>query len=142
MSGFDEATKSAWLLRVLGIVLPGAGPAAAVSRPDRVASALKGWDTVRAGAVAQLKEVGKEIADARHPESAAALIELGAVTRQLTAKPDTLQQVAELERYLREDDVVADVCDFAHNIRGPLLRCLAQIKAALDVHADAGGRQP
>ena len=91
-------------------------------------SNLAAWKAAREAAIAQLREVAKEVAAANHEDSAAALIELKAVIANLTAEPTTPQQVTELERYLGDDDVVLDVCEFAHDVRTPLLQALATLK--------------
>lgn len=93
-------------------------------------SNLAAWKAAREVALAQLREVAKEVAEANHEDSTAALIELKAVMANLTAEPTTPQQVADLERYLSEDDVVLDVCEFAHDVRTPLLQALATLKPA------------
>src|SRR6478609_6552708 len=89
---------------------------------------LAAWKAAREAAIAQLREVAQEVAAANHEDSAAALIELKAVIANLTAEPTTPQQVTDLERYLGEDDVVLDVCEFAHDVRTPLLQALATLK--------------
>ncbi len=66
----------------------------------------------------------QSIAEEKHPESAKAIIELKAVISNLTETPNTPQMVAELRRWLEQDDVVSDVCEFALDIRSPLLAAL------------------
>ncbi len=100
----------------------------ALTSTDEGQPNLAAWKAAREAAIAQLREVAKEVAAANHEDSAAALIELKAVMANLTAEPTTPQQVAELERYLGEDDVVLDVCEFAYDVRTPLLRALATLK--------------
>ena len=75
--------------------------------------------------------MSSEVAAVNHPESAAALIELKAVIANLTENPDSLQAVKELQRYLRDDDVVLDVCDLAYDIRTPLLAVLSDLQLSL-----------
>ena len=107
----------------------GTGPAPSLDGQPNLAP----WKAAREEAIARLREVGKEIAAANHQDSAAALIELKAVIANLTAEPATPQQVTELERYLGDDDVVLDVCEFAHDIRTPLLAALAELKPSLGI---------
>lgn len=90
---------------------------------------------MRAGVIAQLKDIAKHIATARHADSSAALIELNAVIKQLTERPTTTQQVAALERYLGQDEVVAEVCEFAFDLRTPLLNAIDRLKAGLEATA-------
>ncbi len=108
-----------------------AGVAADTADPE----GLEHWQKVRAGVIAQLKDIAKHIATARHADSSAALIELNAVIKQLTERPTTTQQVAALERYLGQDEVVAEVCEFAFDLRTPLLNAIDRLKAGLEATA-------
>lgn len=105
-----------------------AGSAAAA---NRVAPLLARWKTQRAAAIGTLKAVATEIAGARHAKSAEAIVEIQAVIRNLSAEPATLSQVTELQRWLGSDDVVADVCDIAEDIRTPLLGTLDELRQAI-----------
>jgi hypothetical protein len=98
---------------------------------DRDGIDLTDWVAARAAAVNLLRALAKRVAAARHPESAKSLIELNAVIRQLTPEPGTSQQVKELERYLTQDDVVADICDYAFDLRKDLLPALTSLKEQL-----------
>ena len=51
--------------------------------------------------------------------------------KQLGGEPRTVQQVSDMERWLGEDDVVADVCDIEEDIRTPLLEALQGVRQAL-----------
>ena len=42
-----------------------------------------------------------------------------------------MQQVKELERWLKDDDVVTDVCELAEDIRTPLLGALGKLGDAI-----------
>ena len=95
------------------------------------AGALANWSRVRTETIAILKDLAKKVAAARHEKSATALIEVNAVIKNLTAEPSTAQQVAELERWLQQDEVVADVSAMAQDIRTPLLGALSGLKSAL-----------
>ncbi|WP_457392729.1 hypothetical protein [Roseateles sp. P5_E1] len=95
------------------------------------AQAMDEWKTRRAAAVNSLKSVATKVANAKHASSAKAIIELQAVIKNLTAEPATLQQVNELQRWLADDDVVADVCELAEDIRTPLLGALSQLRTAI-----------
>ncbi len=85
---------------------------------------LVDWTATRTWAIDQLRKVAKSIAEEKQPESAKAIIELKAVISNLTETPNTPQMVAELRRWLEQDDVVSDVCNFALDIRSPLLAAL------------------
>jgi hypothetical protein len=106
---------------------PDAAPVDATS----AAAALKQWQAARANAITRLNEVAKQVAEAKHPQSEKALIELKAVIANLPAEPNTAQKVLELEQYLDQDDVVLDICQFAEDIRTPLLGVLAQLKTRM-----------
>jgi hypothetical protein len=95
------------------------------------AQAMDEWKARRAAAVNSLKSVATKVANAKHASSAKAIIELQAVIKNLTAEPSTLQQVNELQRWLADDDVVADVCELAEDIRTPLLGALSQLRTAI-----------
>ncbi len=51
--------------------------------------------------------------------------------KQLNGKVETRQQATEMERYLRDDDVVDEVCELAFDLKTPLLKVLAEIQAKL-----------
>jgi len=111
---------------------PAPQPIAPPASADRQA-ALTAWQSARAEVITRLREVGKEIAAANHPESAPALIELKALIANLTEKPVSPQQIQELQRYLDQDDVVLDVCELAYDIRTPLLSALDALERATAV---------
>lgn len=94
-------------------------------------AALTAWQRARESAVAALKAAAKEIAEMRDPESAKAIMEIQAVIKNLTERPATAQQVAELTRYVDQDDVVLDVSEFASDIRTPLLNALGELSKGL-----------
>jgi len=89
------------------------------------------WQAKRNAAVAKLKEVAGQIAAAKHPSSAKAILEINAVMKNLTAAPSTQQQVKELQNWLGSDDVVNDVCELAEDIRTPLLASLSKLQPML-----------
>jgi hypothetical protein len=94
-------------------------------------AALAAWQRAREAAVAALKAAAKEIAEMRDPESAKAIMEIQAVIKNLTERPASAQQVAELTRYVDQDDVVLDVSEFASDIRTPLLQALGELSKGL-----------
>lgn len=87
-------------------------------------SELEDWRNVRDWAIQSLKTVAKEIAEAKDPLSGPAIIKIKAVIANLTESPTTAAQIRELETYLSEDAVVADVCKYAVDISQPLLDAL------------------
>lgn len=101
-----------------------------------LAAALNGWKTARAAAVAQLKALAAAIAAAKDPETKDAIILVQAIIKNMTEEPKTAQQVAELDRYLRTDDILVEAEEpnpfgVTVNFRGPLLTALEPLKAAL-----------
>jgi len=95
----------------------------APAEEDVDAGAMSAWMAERAGAIARLKAVAARIGAARHASSSKALVEINAVIKNLTASPSSLQQVAELQRYLGTDDVVADVSDLPKTSARPCSAC-------------------
>jgi hypothetical protein len=116
-----SAIQDAWVARVLGVAPAGA----AAGAPGGMA----GWTARRSEVMASLRQIAGEIAAAKHPSSAKAIIEIQAVIKNLTAEPATPQQVAELQRYLETDQVVADVSELADDIRTPLLGALRALES-------------
>jgi hypothetical protein len=91
-------------------------------------AALQAWQAARAAALTQIRDLGKQFAASKHPDAKEALGLLNSTIKNLTENPATARQVQELERYLTEDDVVADVC-LAFDLKTPLLTALAGLKA-------------
>jgi hypothetical protein len=109
---------------------PAEGEAPAGSAP----AALAAWQAARDQVVADIRKAAAAIAATRDPYARGAIIELQAVIKNLTPKPDTPQAVAELQRYLQTDPVVADVEGLPAavatlRVRQPLLSALAALKA-------------
>jgi tetratricopeptide (TPR) repeat protein len=125
---FDRASA---ILDEIEKLLAGGGTETGGTASEPLSVALSAWQTTRSDIITTLKSLAKEIASAKHPESAKAIIELNAVIKNITAEPKTLAQVTDLERWLGEDDVVLDVCDLAEDIRTPLLSALSEIKTRL-----------
>src|SRR5262249_54675190 len=89
------------------------------------------WHTARGAAAAKLPEQIKEILAANGSDAAKAELELKAVLKQLTGTLETRQQATEMARYLRQDDVVADICELAFDLQTPLLKVLNQMTPLL-----------
>lgn len=104
------------------------GPSAAKKALEE---ALSDWEASRAKALDSFKSVAGAIAAARHASSAKAIMEIKAVMANITAVPNTLKQVTELEHYLQTDDVVNDVCELADDVRKPLLAVLSRLRTQL-----------
>ena len=106
-------------------------PVAKGGDADALDAMLADWQAVRNDALAALKEIAGRIAEARHPSSARAIVEIKAVIANLPARPASLREVTELRRYLDDDRVVADVCDLAEDIRSPMLGVLDRMYSHL-----------
>ena len=101
------------------------------SQPQDLRAALADWQKVRQGVVDDLRKLCGAVAKTPHPKLKEAIVMINAVIKNLTPEPATLQQVKELERYLKQDDVVADVSNLALDIREPLLASLNTLKPQL-----------
>lgn len=143
LTGKGKFADAAKVLDAIEALLPKTGADAKTTTADSpkptdtsgasngAADALNEWKTRRAAAVTSLKAVATQVAGAKHASSAKAIVELQAVIKNLTEAPSTVQQVKELERWLKDDDVVTDVCELAQDIRTPLLGALGKLRDAL-----------
>jgi hypothetical protein len=128
-SKFDDAGKV--LDAIEALLKKSGGGTTAASDGGGKDQALEAWKASRSAAVTSLKAVATKVANAKHASSAKAIVELQAVIKNLTEAPSTAQQVKELERWLKDDDVVTDVCELAEDIRTPLLGALGKLREAL-----------
>jgi hypothetical protein len=115
--------------------------APAPSQPDSISPGetpaprgLAGWRTARAAAMASLKALETAVRGMDAPERDAAVVLLRAIQANLTAEPVTPQQVAELQRYIETDDIIAEAEDpngfgITVELRAPLLAALAGLRA-------------
>ena len=95
------------------------------------ADAIHAWEAECEVAVDALKQVAKAIAGARHASSAKAVAEIDGVVKRIKEVPTSAAQAVELQRFLAADGVIADVCEFATDIRSPMLHALEQLRAQL-----------
>lgn len=139
--------KAAWLQRVLGVTaapsIPardsgmagGAGTGPTVSPSKRPGDALAGWQAARAAAMTSLRALEAAVRKMDVPERDRAVILLRAIQANLTEAPTTPRQVAELQRYIETDDIVAEAEDpngfgITVALRQPLLAAIAALRAA------------
>jgi hypothetical protein len=92
------------------------------------------WTAARNKVVADVRAVAAAIAATKDPEAQKPLIELYSIIKQLPEKLESPQTIAEVERYLRDDDIVqaAETCPPIFGtlrIREPLLKALEIAKA-------------
>jgi hypothetical protein len=112
-----------------------ASPAAPASA-DAQATALAQWQAARGAVVAQLGKLCNAIKATRDPQANPAIILVRAIQANLSTEPDSLRSVAELERYLRTDDIIDEAespngFGIQVSIREPLLGALDVLKQQL-----------
>ncbi len=89
------------------------------------------WASERAKVAVQLQAEIRDIVATRDPQAGTAELELRAVLRQINGELGTQRQATEMDRYLRTDDVVADVSELAFDLKTPLLKVLSEIAPLL-----------
>lgn len=89
------------------------------------------WVAERAPIVERLMAEIREVVAAKDPLSGEVELELRAVARQLGGELKTRQQAIEMQRYLEQDEVVADVSELAFDLKTPLLKVLGEITPSL-----------
>ena len=88
--------------------------------------AVARWNATLGPAVAGLQKEIEAGLDKDDPNYAEAVQELKTIQERLNAKLETREQVAEMESFLRQDQVVADICEVGFDLRGPLIEALAE----------------
>lgn len=131
----DSDTRATWIERILGVRV-GAGSGVTPFAAQDMAEALGAWQAERKLAIAGLNKLEMLVRASNHPETDAAVRLLRAIRANLTETPETERQVAELARYVEEDEVFAtaempNVFGVALNIRAPLDRALAALRIAM-----------
>jgi hypothetical protein len=99
-------------------------------------TAMAQWTAARGKVIADLKSLERGIREMNDPDGDAAIILVKAIQANLSARPDTTQAVAELERYLTTDSIVAEAeapngFGIRINIVSALLPPLGSIRAVL-----------
>jgi hypothetical protein len=89
------------------------------------------WEAARDKVLSKLLAEIKMVVATKHAKAGEAELELKAVLRQLKGEMRSKKQAVEMERYLKDDDVVADVCKLAFDMKTPLLKVVAEIKDQL-----------
>jgi hypothetical protein len=107
-------------------------------KSPELTAALSAWTSARANVQTQLQA---EIAQVRATKPADASVdakqmaaamkeaelELKAVAAQIAGSLETKQQAVEMQKWLTGDEVVADVCELAFDLRTPLLAALGPV---------------
>jgi len=96
-------------------------------------AALAAWQAARVQAVNAIRKVATVVAKTKDEESGKIALMLEGIVRRLVPNPASADQVADLERYLREDGIVAAAEQVPTaigtlRIREPLLGALQQLK--------------
>jgi hypothetical protein len=123
-----EIVKYGALLKQLA-----AGKSAAAGG-DEASGGMEAWQKARAVAVDQLTTVAKAVAATKDPDAKGVIIQLQSIIKNLTHSPDDANKVAELDRYLRDDDVIAAAEEVPPRfgtikLREPLLKALAALES-------------
>lgn len=98
---------------------------------DKLSEVLLQWRQNVQTVIVPLQKLSARVAKSTHKDAKGAYIEIQAVIKNLAREPRTLEQVQELESWLREDAVVADVDELECKLRTPLLAQLVQIRDCL-----------
>ena len=96
-------------------------------------ASLQIWTVARGNAVDQLEKLVQAFEQSDHPKAKEGVILLQAIIKNLTPRPATATQVAELSRYLESDDIISEAempnpFGFKVSIRSPLQNALAEVK--------------
>ena len=89
------------------------------------------WRAEQAKVVAKLQEEIKAVVATKDPLAVQAELELKAVLRQLNGKLETQRQAGEMDRYLKQDEVVAAICEMVFDLKTPLLKVLEKLTPLL-----------
>lgn len=144
--GHGQAERYAQALELLGDVAQktetalAAGGAKAAAADGKGADAGKAsggmaaWTAAREEVVKQLRKAAGGYSTSKNPYAREAIIEIQSIIANLTPKPATPEAVAELRRYLHEDDVIDAAEDIPSDIatvviRKPLLAALDALNA-------------
>ena len=89
------------------------------------------WAAERSKVAAQLQAEIRDVVATGDAQAGNAELELRAVLRQINGELLTQRQATEMDRYLRDDDVVADISELAFDLKTPLLKVLSEIAPLL-----------
>ena len=89
------------------------------------------WAAERSRVAAQLQAEIRDVVATGDAQAGNAELELRAVLRQINGELVTQRQATEMDRYLRDDDVVADISELAFDLKTPLLKVLSEITPLL-----------
>ena len=129
----EQLPRAMAFLDEIEALIAGAGNATASPADDAHADMAPAarWAAERAKVAAQLQAEIKDIVATKDPLAGNAELELRAILRQINGELVTKRQATEMQRYLSDDDVVADVSELAFDLKTPLLKVLDQIASSL-----------
>ncbi len=128
---FAEAAKSLDKLQQMIDSSKGDGPPRGkAANANGLEAAMSAWTAARTTALTQLAKLANAIKASGHPKAADGfkMLEL-VIKKQITARPDNANQVAELVRYIQSDEIFTDVekpnpFGVTVSVRQPLLKAL------------------
>jgi hypothetical protein len=126
-----DEDKLEWVERVLDVWIDfGDEHYGAEQREENLAL----WRDARADAIEALQEVIANVRATDDPDAVRVEVVLKSIVMNLTERPETPQAVAELRRYIEDDDVITAAEEVppeygALDLRAPLLAALANFEA-------------
>jgi hypothetical protein len=126
-----EFTDAARLLAEIGATLD-----SAPTGGSKGSQGMAQWQAARSGAIASLTALEAAIRKVTHPNRDKAIIIVRAIRANLTERPETMEQVKNLESYLITDQVI-EVAERPNKLgvqvalRKPLLAALQTLRADL-----------
>ncbi len=89
------------------------------------------WNAARTPIQGKLQAEIKEIVATKDPDAGGAELELRAVLRQIGGEMDSQKKADDMLKYLQDDEIVANVCELAFDLRTPLIKVLNEIRSEL-----------
>jgi hypothetical protein len=128
----NRSAQDAWVSRVLGVETKSGRKVESVAR----ARASEQWRAARETVLATLKDLETSIRSMNDPLSDDAVILVRAIAANLTAQPQTPQQINELKRYLQNDTIIDDAesengFGIKVEIRTPLISALLAMERTM-----------
>jgi hypothetical protein len=132
----NRSAKDAWVSRVLGVDVAADGTATTATAPPSRTRAAEQWGTARETVLETLKDLEMSIRSMNDPLGNDAIILVKAIAANLTAAPQTPQQIGELKRYLQTDSIIDDAespngFGIELHIRAPLMSALLAMEQSM-----------
>jgi len=131
----NRPAKDAWVSRVLGVEVAADRSTTAAASPART-RASEQWGSARETVLDALKDLEMSIRSMNDPLGNDAIILVKAIAANLTAQPQTPQQIGELKRYLQTDSIIDDAespngFGIEVKIRAPLMSALLAMEQSM-----------